>query len=154
MKVSMYLHKEVVDVLKMFGPLNEVINKIVDDNIDSCDLSALPPAPSKDNATRYNLIIDNETYEALVEHYGATSNKCAIRRLVYYFVESEMYEGWPIVREYVDDRLEYVKRRVKELKNTCKKLIVKAESEELEIANKIAELIGELEELVYGEPNK
>lgn len=154
MKVNLYLHKEIVQILKLFGDLTDVINKIVNEYIDSCDLSSLPQAPEKTDATKYVIDIDNETYSALVESYGPTSSKCSIRRLIYYFVEGEMYSGWPIVSEYKDERIEYVSKRVKELKYICKRIKSKCESDELDITQKIEEFVSKLEVLINEKRNK
>ena len=123
------------------------------DNIDSCELSALPPAPDKIDATRYTIDVENETYIALVEHYGATSNKCGIRRLIYYFIDNEMYEGWPVVNNYVDDKRDYLRRRLKEMRYILTKIENKWDYDTTKIYE-CKEIINELEEFVNGKPNQ
>ena len=105
-KISIYMDDYVLDVLKAFGELNEVVNKVLDACIDTVDLTELPSCPPLTKDThRVDVIVTNQTYIDLSEMYGRNSKKFSLRRLLYWFVENskyEEYEGFvPVQREDV-----------------------------------------------------
>ena len=96
---SIYLHKEIVDVLRSFGNLELVVNQILAYGSEGYyEVTDKPPAPPRDNAGRYSINITEEGYLQLLEIYPINSPKISIRRLLYWFVENEVYDelGWKI----------------------------------------------------------
>ena len=89
MKVTIHLHKEIADALMCFGSLSDVVNKIL--SCDEIDIMDKPPCPPKDNCKKYVLNITNQTYIDLYDEYGASSPRISLRRLLYWFVDNEMY---------------------------------------------------------------
>ena len=105
MVLSIYLHKDRVDILKTFGDLNNVINRI----LDACDegyieLENKPECEPRDGASRYNVIITNENYIELLGFYGVKNKNISLRRLIYWFVDNEMYNelDWEPINDYID----------------------------------------------------
>ena len=105
MKQSVYLHDYVTDVLTTFGDLNDVINKVLDASDDGMfDIQDKPECEARENARRYNITITNQTYIQMVKALGERNKSISLRRLLYWFVENEIYNdlGWEPIREYVD----------------------------------------------------
>ena len=129
MKFSIYLHKPIADTLKCYGDLSEITNKIL--SLGEQGLIILtdkPNVPDRQGATRYDIEVTNESYLSLVKSYPINSCRVSLRRLLYWFVENELYNefGWKIVNSYVDtDKLKQVKKvdkcleLIERLHNTC-----------------------------------
>lgn len=105
MKFSVYLHKPIADVLRCYGDLSEVTNRILslaDEGV--IDVFNKPDIPNRDGAARYTIDVTNEGYLALLNTYSANSKHISLRRLLYWFVENELYYevGWKVVNEYRD----------------------------------------------------
>ena len=103
MKVSVYLHKEIIETLRCFGNLDEVVNHILDDMSANYSLTDLPACPDRTNAQRCTVDITNTEYLELLSTFGPTSPRVSLRRIIYYFVENELYTefGWEFKNEYV-----------------------------------------------------
>lgn len=103
MKLSIYLHSSIVDVLKCYGDLDDVVNKILEQGAAGVfDVMNKPPCPGRDGAGRYEIDIVEPTYLEMLETYSPFSSKISLRRLLYWFVENEIYEelGWEQTRAY------------------------------------------------------
>ena len=126
MILSQYLHDDIVDVLLTFGNLNDVVNKILDEvDEGNIELENKPECRLRGDAKRYNIEIYNESYiQALLVH-GVRSKTISLRRLIYWFVENEIYVdlGWEPVREYVDREKEKINKCVNEIVNAMDKLL-------------------------------
>lgn len=130
MYVSIYLHKPVVEILKCYGELSDVINRILslaDEGI--IELWDKPAAPPRDGASRYDVNITNESYLNLLDVNGVTNSRLSLRRILYWFVENELYNefGWKIVNPYIDtNKLKQLKKvdkcleLIERLHNICK----------------------------------
>lgn len=111
MKISLYLHRDRADVLETFGEMSDVINRILDEaDKGLIDIEDKPACESRDGACRFDVNINNENYLQLLQIYGVKSKRISLRRLVYWFVDNEIYNdlGWEPVNEYVD----YYSRRI------------------------------------------
>lgn len=111
MKYSLYLHREIVDTLRMFGNLGDVVNKIVDAGMDGYyDVINKPPCPPRDGASRYIIDIYNEDYLQIMRSYPANSPISSPSRLIYWFVENQMYDelGWKPTSTYKNRRKEAI----------------------------------------------
>ena len=100
MKMSLYLHKRIVDVLRCYGDLEDVINRLLSE-VDPMDY---PKCEPRNGAGRYVVNIIEPNYLELLSMYGPFSSKISIRRLLYWFVDNEIYDelGWEPCNEYVD----------------------------------------------------
>lgn len=99
MTVSVYLHDEIYQVLRCFGSLNEVVNRLLIEGKDTLPFEDVDNAPSRDGAKRYNIeITDAYFISAFVSgkpHYN-------LRGILYSFVLLEWYSelGWKITTHY------------------------------------------------------
>lgn len=103
MKISIYLHKEIIETLQCFGTLDETINHILDDMSVNYSLTDLPACPDRTNAQRCTVDITNTEYLELLNTFGPTSPRISLRRIIYYFVENELYNefNWEFKNEYI-----------------------------------------------------
>lgn len=86
------LHKEYVDVLTQFGTLSYTTNCILNAcEIGAIDLFDKPVAPPKDGTQKHIITIDNLWYEQLLDDYGPKNMHISLRRLLYWFVDNEIY---------------------------------------------------------------
>lgn len=125
MVLSVYLHKDRADVLKTFGTLDEVVNRI----LDACDEGAFdiegkPECEPRDGAARYNIKITNESYINMLQSFGVKSKRISLRRLLYWFVDNEVYDelGWETVNEYVDSSSIKINKIIDDLTDRLDKL--------------------------------
>lgn len=99
MIVKLYLDEQTATLLHMFGTINEVVNRIIDEGMDGkFDMFDKPVAPPRDECSRYEVCINNKDYIELMAQYPEKSSKTSLRRLVTWFVDNEVYEelGWDI----------------------------------------------------------
>lgn len=97
MKFSVYLHSHIVDTLRMYGKLSDVVNAMLDEADNGMfDVTDKPNCSSRDGASRYDIDVTNENYIMLANSYPVNSSKVSLRRLIYWFVENEIYDecGW------------------------------------------------------------
>ena len=93
MRISLYLHKDIINTLRYYGDISDVINKILElcEN-DVVDLFDKPAAPPRGDASRIEVNITNSYYLSLMEEFPKNSSKISLRRLLYWFVENDMFE--------------------------------------------------------------
>lgn len=105
MKISLYLHRDRADVLSTFGNLSDVINRILDAADEGLiDIEDRPACEPRDGAARFDVEITNDNYLQLLQAYGIKSKRISLRRIVYWFVDNEVYNdlGWEPTNDYVD----------------------------------------------------
>ena len=115
MILSLYLHNDVIDTLQSFGELDDVVNKILDEcSVGSFDFTNKPNCRERDGARRINVNITNEDYLIALNTYGVKSKHVSLRRLLYWFVENEIYcdLAWEQVNAYKDSDTERLKRQL------------------------------------------
>lgn len=99
-KISLYLHQDVVDVLKCFGELNDIINLIIEVcvNTDLTYGQQISSAPSREDAKRFDVYVKKDLIESLGD--------IRVRPLIYWFVENEIYSDleWVMTRSYRQER--------------------------------------------------
>ena len=99
-KYSLYLHEEIIETLKCFGELNEVINRLFEDTINNGMLyeSTFENAPPREGARRIDAWIKTDIVSQL--------SHVRVRTAIYWFVENEMYSelGWKMKNGYGLDR--------------------------------------------------
>lgn len=95
-KISIYLHQDIINTLKCFGDITNVINNVIRSSLelDSLYEDKLPAAPNRTSAKRIDVYIEEELLEAL--------SNVRIRPLLYWFVENEIYNelNWEMLHEY------------------------------------------------------
>jgi hypothetical protein len=113
MIISVYLHDEIASVLKCYGTLNEVTNRILDSaSNDEFDLMNKPTAPDRAGARRFDIDVVNQDYLDLMQQFPPNSSHISLRRLLYWFVEYEMFDelGWEPVNVYINKNEEKFNR--------------------------------------------
>lgn len=147
MKQSIYLHRPIVDVLSCYGDLEETINKILQESAKgNFDCMDKPPCPGREGASRYDIDITEPNYLELLSIYSPFSPKISIRRLIYWFVENEIYIelGWVQTKEFRDRKEELffnkLKNSLSELEKSKRYAPKKVESMIDSICNSIIEL--------------
>ena len=155
MKVSIYLHKEIYNTLKMFGDLNDVINKVLEAGAQgNFDVTDKPNSIDRIGAKRFNVTITEPDYLGLLEIYPINSSKISLRRLLYWFVENEIYNelGWEPVDNYVDDIKEQITKKINNISSDVIKLKtkirLKLDEEYCEKCDTILELLNSLEDQI------
>lgn len=131
MNVSIYLHKPIVNLLRCFGDLSDVINKILDAGDQGMfDIMDKPSCESREGASRYTVNITNTTYLSLLNEYSVNSPRISLRRLIYWFVENEMYIelDWSMSNEYVDDFKNKFNKKLTDAINSFQSLKILAQS--------------------------
>lgn len=141
MIISIYLHKEIANTLKTFGDLEEVINKILICGAEgSFDITDKPNCVSREGARRYEINITEPEYLELLKTFPINSSRISLRRLLYWFVENEVYVdlNWTPVNNYINEGklalnkiiknaetqlLKLDKRLQYDLKNECQEII-------------------------------
>ena len=127
MIISIYLHRPIVETLRCFGTLTEVVDKILSAGDDgTIDIMDKPPAPDRNGAGRYDIDVTNENYLSLLETFSINSPKISIRRLLYWFVDNEMYNelDWEISSNNKDKRLVKINKCITAINNEYEKLSI------------------------------
>lgn len=104
MKISIYLHQYITDILAQYGTLDEVINRILQEaSKGNITVEDKPPCINRSGASRYDVDINNKEYLELISMYPPNSPHISLRRLIYWFVDNEIMHdlGWQATREYV-----------------------------------------------------
>ena len=151
MTVSVYLSTEMHQILLCYGSLDDVVNRILDAGTQGLiDIMQKPSAPEKRGGTYYPVNIRNQDYIALMETYGPKSSRISLRRLLYWFVDNEVYEelGWEVGEEYVDKRSNQKHQAIIELKQALFKARTTIPEHRDEI-DEFRNLINEIEEELW-----
>lgn len=123
MEQSLYLHRDIYDILILYcGTIENAIDMILKEyDLGNIDIEDKPQCRPRDGAGRYNVIVNNENYLQLVDVYGIKSKRISLRRLLYWFVEYEVYDelGW----EPIDDKPKILQQYDRKLEQTIKNLI-------------------------------
>lgn len=148
MLLSVYLHDEVASLLRCYGPLEDVINRILDAGSEGhFDFMDKPRAPDRVGARRYDIDVTNDEYLSLLEEYPPNSCKISLRRIIYWFVENEMYDQmeWEVTSNYVDKNDRRRKNLLKHLRQQSELLLRVSNGDYAEKVIKILTIIKELE---------
>lgn len=100
-KIDVRLHEDYYNVLTQFGTLDQVVDKAINAiEAGSIDLDVIPSCPPLTGTHKYIVTVDNLFYDDLVQIYGSHSNHISMRRILYYIVDSELYNAlrWEPVR--------------------------------------------------------
>lgn len=138
-KVHVNLDETTYNILVAFGRnLSDVVNKILDEyTVGNIDIVNKPMCPSLEGTRRYCVNINNEDYEELYLQYGPTSPYISLRRLLYWFVDEEIYEelDWNVIVKITDE----YKKGVNDFKKALNKLYgtILTEIDVTNIANRL-----------------
>lgn len=124
--MSVYLHKEIASILKCYGAnLSEAVNKVLDAASQGhFSVMDKPVIPNRDGASRYTVDVTNDDYIQLVRMYPENSVRVSLRRLLYWFVENEMYDflDWEVISDYKDENTVQFERLLVRARQTTEKL--------------------------------
>ena len=151
MLVSIYLHKPIAETLKCFGDLSDVVNKIYDAAGEGIiDVMDKPKVPPRDGASRYDVDITSEYYMELLTAFPANSSRISVRRLLYWFVENEIYELLNLVplHEYISIDKERILKKISGMHSLYNKMYMLLSTEERELAYPIKNNLIQLEEVI------
>lgn len=148
---SIYLHSHIVNTLRTFGNLSEVINRILQAGADGkIELTDRPPCINRAGASRYNIDITQPEYLELLNYYPLNSPKVSIRRIIYWFVDFEIYNqlNWKPQNKYVDKDLQLLCSHINKARNSIERIeLVKKDNEEvIAMTKSINDLLVKLEE--------
>lgn len=119
MTLSVYLSNDVRDVLQCYGKIDDVVNKIlVAGSQGMIDIMEKPAAPEKKGGTYHQINIREPDYISLLETYGVKSSRISLRRLLYWFVENEIYYelGWEPSENFIEVNKDKRHKSIIELK--------------------------------------
>lgn len=125
MIISVYLHDEIAKTLQCFGNLSDVINDILTAGENGeFEITDKPACPSKDGAKRYRINVTNNYYLQLYHLHGSTSYVVSLRRLLYWFVETMVYDqlNWKPINQYDEKRLTQLNKIKNNIFNDLNKL--------------------------------
>ena len=101
MKYNLNISKDYYDILVRFGDINDVVDKVLKiAERGEIDIDSLPAAYIRGDKKHVVVNIDSEWYEHMQALYGTTSPRISISRLLYYFIDNELYldYNWQIVQ--------------------------------------------------------
>ena len=148
---SVYLHAPIAETLKCYGDLSEVTNKIL-----SCaeqgifDVVDMPHAPDRSGASRYDIDVTSEFYISLVESFPPNSPRISLRRLLYWFVEQEMYDvlEWVPTFPYISKEKNKILKKIGGIESDLHKLLLKLNEEEKQYCRNTILQLNELKEVI------
>lgn len=123
--MSVYIERYALDVIKCFGKVDDVINRMLDAATgEEFDVFDKPSAGPRSDSVRVNVNIVNEEYIALVESMPANSPRISLRRYVHWFIDNEMpyLLGWTVANEYKHTERDKVRKILKGINADCVKL--------------------------------
>lgn len=116
MTINIHLHKEIADALRCFGDLSTVVNRILQAGADGLiDIMDKDACPDKEGCEHCRIDITEPNYIELYKTYGPKNRRISLRRLLYWFVENEIYDQlcWQTVNtEIVDKRAISFKKKL------------------------------------------
>lgn len=141
LNIKVRLSKDVHDILTMFGPLDDVANRVLQAIPDCIDMPNYDKGVAK---TPYHIVINNDDYEALYKLYGPNSPRISLSRILSTFVYEEMYVelGWQPLKRPQPKATLYSNR------DQCilllQRMSKKATEQQQDIISKIYKLLTEL----------
>lgn len=118
MKMSVYLSDTIIAELTAYGPLDEVVDSILQLGADGqIDLEQRPPCKHRGKDRRVEIEITNLYYLDLLEQYPPNSTYISLRRILYWFVENDLCSMLPPPRDdsrrKLDGKLDYILREMR-----------------------------------------
>ena len=158
MVISIYLHKEIANTLKTFGTLEEVVNKILIAGAEgNYDITDKPNCVSREGARRYEINITEPEYLELLKTFPINSSRISLRRLLYWFVENEIYVdlNWIPVNNYINEGKIVINKIIRNIETNLfklnKHLQDNLQNECQEIINLLKSLEDKINDLQYSD---
>jgi hypothetical protein len=112
-----------------------------------------PSAPEKKGGRYHQINIREPDYISLLETYGVKSSRISLRRLLYWFVENEIYDelGWEPVEEFTDCKKTKAYESISELKQAlykCKEYLSDTPEND-RIVKEFKNLLNNIEEEIW-----
>lgn len=148
MTINIHLHKEIADALRCFGDLSTVVNKILQAGaLGVIDIMDKDACPDKDGCEHCRIEVTEPNYLELYKMYGPKNRRISLRRLLYWFVENEIYDelGWHPNAEVVDRRAILFEKKL----NIATTELIRAMgyTSSTDVKNKLAAIISAIGEL-------
>ena len=149
MTINIHLHKEIADSLRCFGDLSTVVNRILQAGADGLiDIMDKDACPDKEGCEHCRIEITEPNYLELYAIYGPKNRRISLRRLLYWFVENEIYEelGWQTINTKIVDKREIL---FEKKLNAAVTELTRAKSYALSasVKDKITDIISQIGEL-------
>ena len=148
---SIYLHSPIAETLKCYGELSDVVNKI----LSLCEQGAIelidmPKCPDRNGASRFDINVTSEYYISLVESFPPNSPRISLRRLLYWFVEQEMYDAleWIPTFPYISKEKNNILKKIGGIESDLHKLLLKLNEEEKQYCRNTILQLNELKEVI------
>lgn len=91
MRISVYLSDSIINELTSYGPLDEVVDNILQlGETGQIDLEQRPKCKNREHDRRVDIDVTNMYYLELMTHYPPNSSNISLRRLLYWFVENDL----------------------------------------------------------------
>lgn len=150
MRFSIYLSNDIINVLQCFGSIDDVTNKILECGAEGLfDIMDKPTPPPKQDGHQVVIDVIEPTYLELVDAYTVRSSRISLRRLLYWFVENEIYAelGWEEVQKYKSSTTEKAIDMLADIKlqlYRLEKLVYGCDEETEVIRQKLNEIEGKI----------
>lgn len=148
MLMHLHLHRRLIETLEQFGDLSDVTNRILRLAADGYyDIHNKPACPPRKGCVYCAIDVTEPTYLAEYNLRGPLDRSISLRRLLYWFVDNEMYNelSWQVVDDTTraDKIAQNITMARKALSNA--KQLANAET-----CAKLTTIDTELEALLYG----
>lgn len=145
MTMHLHLHHRLVETLEQFGSLSEVTNRILQLAAEGVyDIHNLPPCPPRKGCLYCSIEVTEPTYLAEYEARGPLDRSISLRRILYWFVDNEIYNelSWQPVNDTTraDKLQQYITIAIKAV-NNAKQLCDTETYTKLETINTLLEAL-------------
>ena len=157
MLISVYLHNEYYQVLKAFGNIDEVVNKILDYCYNNeIDITTIANAPSRDGARRVTIGVTHQLYLDDYSTCSPNSTKYSLRKIIYWFIDNAIYEEleWKVVNNPETERLDFIIKHLVIILDEIGKLQFKIDTQDIEMLREARQIIKSLEARYVNEYNE
>ena len=96
--VNVRLPKQYIDILQMYGSLDDVTDKALDMVYTDAlpPINEMPAVSTLPNACKRVIRVTNEEYDDNCKLLGPKHHTNSIKRLLTYIVDNEIYLNWPM----------------------------------------------------------
>ena len=145
--VTATLYKDTVEYLERIGSIQQCLDILVQAADDGLiDLVDKPPVHRHGSMRKYDLIVDNENYEQMLEEHGAKSTIVSVSRLLTWAVDTEVFAVLPEtyfdnVRDNNDVKIAMLKAQV--TRTLCKLYDISRDDKLLQFVEQWGEYLDE-----------
>lgn len=110
MQQKIYLHNYILKIFSKYGGADNCINKIIDEAMSGkFDYEDSEPAPERSDGKYVYVNIVNQDFIQLINMYGVKSKRVSLRRMIYKYIDEELYEYWKPEKSE-EERVELIRR--------------------------------------------